>query len=121
MAEIYGFLVGSTTYQYDYDHLANKPTEIPTWDEDDDTGKLLTVNSTGDQLKWADPPETSSLPDYENQSEGDVLMLVSGQCGLYPVWGQLLPAYSNEDEGKVLAVAGCDGGLEWITVGDSEE
>lgn len=60
MPEIHNFQVGSTAYQLDYEHLANKPEEIPEHDEND-SGKVLCVNSTGDALTWGNAP--SGLPE----------------------------------------------------------
>ena len=109
MPEIYGFRVGSTTYEYDYEHLANKPPEIPTWGNGD-SGKVLAVSSHGG-MDWVRIP---ALPDPENESEGKVLMVVSDSGDNVPGWEYLIPSYSySNDDGKALVVNGCSERLEW--------
>ena len=114
MAEIYGFKVNGTTYQYDYNYLANKPMELPEYG-DGDEGKVLTVNDTG-ELEWQSisGEENSSdcvLPSVENAEDGDVLMIESEWGENQPVWKQLLPAYDHDDNDCALMVK--DGSLEW--------
>ena len=142
MSEIYGFRVGSTTYEYDYGHLANKPPAIPAWDCGD-AGKALGLDSNG-SLSWVEIPdglpaysnsdagkalavdsngglcwmEIPALPSVEGETEGSVLMVVSDNGANEAQWAELLPSYSNADDGKVLTVNG-SGHLEWKAVGGS--
>ena len=108
MAVIYGFKVNGTTYQYDYDHLANKPENIPSYD-DNDEGKVLTVGSSG-LLSWQSV-SGGGIPSAEYANAGDVLM-VTGDSDENICWGQLLPAYDCEDNDSVLMIK--DESLEWV-------
>ena len=108
MSEIYGFKVGSTTYEYDYEHLANKPEKIPEYDEYSDQGKALMVGDHG-CLEWVEIP---TLPSTEDASEGDALIYV-GSCGEAFRWGSVLPPFHDSDDGKVLVVDSCAGGPAW--------
>lgn len=61
---IQGFEVGGTTYQYDYDYLANKPASLPSVSNSfGDIGKVLVVGSNN-VPEWANattiPITTSS-------------------------------------------------------------
>lgn len=64
-ATIQGFEVDGTTYQYDYDYLANKPASLPSIDSSTfgDIGKVLVVGSNN-VPEWANmttiPTTTSS-------------------------------------------------------------
>ena len=120
MAVIYGFRVDGTTYQYDYNHLANKPSEIPTHGYND-SGKVLTVSGSG-TLEWKSPSsggasssgEESSgggLPSTSYANSGDVLMFTYESDGGSLEWGQVLPAYDCGDNDKALVVK--DGCIEW--------
>ena len=114
MAEIYGFKVNGTTYQYDYNYLANKPMELPEYG-DGDEGKVLTVNDTG-ELEWQsisgeENSSDSALPSAENAHSGDVLMVTSESDDISIEWRQLLPAYDHDDNDCALMVK--DGSLEW--------
>lgn len=55
-------------------------------------------------------PEGSSLPDYSEANDGDVLQIASGE----PTWGAVdaLPEIEETDEGKVLTVVDNSGTLE---------
>jgi hypothetical protein len=107
MGEIYGFRVDGTVYQYDYNHLANKPAALPVWHNGDE-GKVLTVGDCGAGPVWDDPPE-GSLPDYDSSDEGKVLGI--DQYGDL-AWMDGIPTWDCGDIGKVLGLDGW-GGLEW--------
>ena len=117
MAEIYGFKVNGTTYQYDYNYLANKPMELPEYG-DGDEGKVLTVNDTG-ELEWQsiageENASDGMLPPMENANSGDVLMITSDLGGNQPEWRQLLPSYGSGSNGCALTIT--EGGLGWSRV-----
>lgn len=117
MAVIYGFKVNGTTYQYDYDHLANKPENLPEYYYDDE-GKVLTVNENG-ELEWR-PGSGVAIPSSEFANAGDVLM-ITGDSDAGPGWGRLLPAYDCDDNDSVLMIK--NENLAWVHLipGFSEE
>ena len=126
MAVIYGFKVNGTTYEYDYNHLANKPTELPSCDSDD-AGKVLTVAGNGN-LQWAAFGNGSSsasgagtasagLPTYDCGAFGCVLMV--NEVGdvtwenpesKWPVLEEY-PSAENAENGDVLMCE--NGSLYW--------
>lgn len=115
MAVIYGFKVNGTTYEYDYNHLANKPAEIPSCDSND-AGKVLAVGNGG-ELEWKTPSGVT-IPSVANANYGDVLMVTGDTNHGLMGWGTILPPWSNDDDGKVLKV-NSDGELAWLPVGST--
>lgn len=55
-----GVKVGGTTYQYDYEYLANKPAGLPSY-QSASAGSVLALTGCGDApLEWAEVIPTSS-------------------------------------------------------------
>jgi hypothetical protein len=109
MSEIYGFRVDGTVYQYDYNHLANKPPALPTWYCGDE-GKVLMVGNCGAGPVWADPPE-GSLPTRGNDDHDKVLG-IDHYGDLAWMDGCPVPTWDCGDMGKVLGLTEW-GDLEW--------
>ena len=92
MPEVHGIIVGSTTYQYDYDDLADKPSALPTSDSSD-SGKALVVNSTGD-------PAWVFIPVIPSSSQSDTGKALKVNNAGVPAWGDVFP--SGAHDGDVL-------------------
>lgn len=107
---IQGIKVRSTTYKYDYNSLENLPApELPSSTQSD-SGKTLTVNSSGDPA-WKTPAE-GALPVIGTNDEGKVLIVNDNSAE----WGEAIPAhdtsYNGSDTGKALVVA-TNGEIKW--------
>ena len=81
---------------------------LPTHDtsyDGSDAGKALIVATNG-ELKWDEAGGGGSLPDVSGASNGDVLILMVGDCGSSILgWGSPFPSYDNEyDVGKALMI-----------------
>lgn len=77
-----GIIVNGTTYQYDYDYLANKP-DIPFIpDYSNVMGKhFLTASDSG--LEWTTLPE---IPEFDSSYVGQVLTVSGCGCAVYLSW-----------------------------------
>ena len=109
MPEIHGIIVGSTSYQYDYDDLADKPATLPA-SSASDAGKALTVNSSGNPA-WN---SISTVPSSGQSDTGKALMVNNSGN---PAWTTIPPSADIPDPseaplGACLTV-GADGTLEW--------
>ena len=106
---IQGIKVGSTTYKYDYNSLENLPApELPSSTQND-SGKTLTVNSSGDPA-WKTP--ASGLPSSTAGDNGKVLAVNSMGNPAWATPQPELPSYSQNDSGKALFV-NTTGHLTW--------
>jgi len=114
---IQGIKVRSTTYKYDYNSLENLPApELPSSTQND-SGKTLTVNSSGNPA-WKTPAE-GALPFIGTNDEGKVLIVNDNSAE----WGEIIPthdtSYDGSDAGKALIVA-TNGDLKWDETGGGD-
>ena len=140
---IQGIKVGSTTYKYDYNSLENLPApELPSSTQND-SGKTLIVNSSGNpawdsplpthdtsyagsdagkalivatngELKWDEAGGGDSLPDTSAASGGDVLILMVGDCGGINLgWGSPFPTYDTGEDIGKVLMITANG-PEWV-------
>ena len=106
---IQGIKVRSTTYKYDYNSLENLPApELPSSTQND-SGKTLTVNSSGNPA-WKTP--ASGLPSSTAGDNGKVLAVNSMGNPTWATPQSELPSYSQSDKGKALFV-NTTGHLTW--------
>ena len=106
---IQGIKVGSSTYKYDYNSLENLPArELPSSTQND-SGKTLTVNSSGNPA-WKTP--ASGLPSSTAGDNGKVLAVNSMGNPAWATPQSELPSYSQNDSGKALFV-NTTGHLTW--------
>ena len=93
---------------------------LPTHDtsyDGSDAGKALIVATNG-ELKWDEAGGGGSLPDASGASDGDVLILMVGDCGHTNLgWGSPFPSYDSYDVGKVLSINAM-GELIWADPSD---
>ena len=107
---IQGVKVDGVTYKYDYESLENLPeTLLPDINAVRDTGKVLTVNTTGDAV-WR---TVEALPSYSRTDDGGKVLTIDNSEGNL-CWCNGVPLPDTSDYGKVLTAA--SGSYEWNDV-----